>query len=315
MHDVMDVYVLAWVYFVTYMIIVAYLLFNLLVAVVLEQFSLKMHQQQLLVNPTHICAFVEHWRRFDPNCTHLIKVEDLPVLMQSLEPPLGFSPGQSRVAVFRDALYVPNHHGRVHFVELFTALLKFAYGTEEMDTLAGNSRLTSLAMQIGGEFPTLIDVYDDGGFAEAYAATRLQAMLHGSLWREQPDQDGSIEDETGDGISKVSNFLSSKLQASPKDSDANPTEKQEETPSPQSQKDALPPLSAAAELPKSSSDLAKEHFPPPPALDEGYEAGPVPQAPDGDPNEPSLEDSTSTPQIADEKSKEDSEAPLNPPPQ
>jgi len=315
MHDVMDVYVLAWVYFVTYMIIVAYLLFNLLVAVVLEQFSLKMHQQQLLVNPTHICAFVEHWRRFDPNCTHLIKVEDLPVLMQSLEPPLGFSPGQSRVAVFRDALYVPNHHGRVHFVELFTALLKFAYGTEEMDTLAGNSRLTSLAMQIGGEFPTLIDVYDDGGFAEAYAATRLQAMLHGSLWREQPDQDGSIEDETGDGISKVSNFLSSKLQASPKDSDANPTEKQEETPSPQSQKDALPPLSAAAELPKSSSDLAKEHFPSPPALDEGYEAGPVPQAPDGDPNEPSLEDSTSTPQIADEKSKEDSEAPLNPPPQ
>merc|ERR1711865_1050880 len=91
MHDVMDVYVLAWAYFVTYMVIVAYLLFNLLVAVVLEQFSLKMHQQQLLVNPTHICAFVEHWRRFDPNCTHLIKVEDLPVLMQALEPPLGFS--------------------------------------------------------------------------------------------------------------------------------------------------------------------------------------------------------------------------------
>jgi len=310
MHDVMDVYVLAWVYFVTYMVIVAYLLFNLLVAVVLEQFSLKMHQQQLLVNPTHICAFVEHWRRFDPNCTHLIKVEDLPVLMQALEPPLGFSPGQSRVAVFRDALYVPNHHGQVHFVELFTALLKFAYGTEEMDALARNSRLTSLAMEIGGEFPTLIDVYDDGGFAEAYAATRLQAMLHGSLWREQPE-DGLIEDDGGDGISKVSNFLSSKLQASPSFNDANPTVKQDEAPSPQSQKDALPPISA--EVPKSSSDLAKEPFPPPPALDEGYEAGSAPPAPEGDPNEPSLEDSESPPQIVDEKLKEDSEAPPNPP--
>merc|ERR1712086_1002657 len=47
MHDVMHVHVLAWFYFVTYMVVVAYLLFNLLVAVVLEQFSMKMHQQQL----------------------------------------------------------------------------------------------------------------------------------------------------------------------------------------------------------------------------------------------------------------------------
>jgi len=285
MHDVMHVHVLAWFYFVTYMVVVAYLLFNLLVAVVLEQFSMKMHQQQLMVNPTHIASFVEHWRRFDPNCTHLIKVQDLPVLMQALEPPLGFAPGVSRVAIFRDDLYVPNHHGQVHFVELFAALLKFAYGAEEIDNLE-NSRLTQMAMQIGYEFPSLINVYDDGGFAEAYAATRLQAMLHGSLWRDQPEAEAEATGaNAADDLSKVGSWFKSKLKpviSADKADNAVPAAGIE-----------LAPGNEKADEAALSKEMSKEAFPAPPALD-GHESGPHsrPATGDlGDPNEQSLEDS------------------------
>merc|ERR1711865_636209 len=287
MHDVMHVHVLAWFYFVTYMVVVAYLLFNLLVAVVLEQFSMKMHQQQLMVNPTHIASFVEHWRRFDPNCTHLIKVQALPVLMQALEPPLGFAPGVSRVAIFRDDLYVPNHHGQVHFVELFAALLKFAYGAEEIDNLE-NSRLTTMAMQIGYEFPSLINVYDDGGFAEAYAATRLQAMLHGSLWRDQPEAEEAPGANEAD-LSKVGSWFKSKLKPVVSADKAD---------------NAVPAAGIELAPANEKADMSKEVFPAPPALDEGYESGPHSRPATGDPNEQSLEDSDPPPAVlpADAKS-------------
>jgi hypothetical protein len=290
MHDVMHVHVLAWFYFVTYMVVVAYLLFNLLVAVVLEQFSMKMHQQQLMVNPTHIASFVEHWRRFDPNCTHFIKVQDLPVLMQALEPPLGFAPGVSRVAIFRDDLYVPNHQGQVHFVELFAALLKFAYGAEEIDNLE-NTRMTQMAMQIGYEFPSLVDVYDDGGFAEAYAATRLQAMLHGSLWRDKPKSENDEDGAAGDHmLSKVGSWFKNKLKSidgSDRLPKANPSAlaPQVELSTGISQEEASKARSDG------SADLSKESFPPPPALDEGYESAPPPPGDVGDVDEQSLEDS------------------------
>ena len=168
MYDVVHVYPQAWLYFVSYMIIVAYLLFNLLIAIVLEKFAAKMHQQQLTVNRSHIASFVEHWLYFDPDCTHFISVEDVVVLLQVLEPPLGFATGVSRVDVFRDDLYMPNYQGQVHFVEFLLALVKFAYGTTQIDCLQC-SRLTEIAMQIGYAFPSLVGVCDDGGFSELYA--------------------------------------------------------------------------------------------------------------------------------------------------
>lgn len=184
MHDCMSVYSAAWVYFCLYMVIVSYLLFNLLIAIVLEEFSVKMRQEQLYVCPRDIAQFVEAWRRYDTNGTHFIPATEVPVLLRALEPPLGVGTGSLHVLAFQEALYIPSHDGNVHYVEVFTALLKHAYGTADINQMNPKC-ITELAMEIGDSFETLYDVKDSGDFLSTYAACKLQAVLNGSSVRAQ----------------------------------------------------------------------------------------------------------------------------------
>jgi len=179
MHDCMvHSYTGAWVYWLAYMVIVAYLLFNLLIAIVLEEFSNRARQETLHVTANDIANFVECWRRLDPECTHYIKDTELTVLIKALEPPLGMDNGSLQLLFLQDSLYIPSHNGRLHFVEVFTALLKNAYGTSEMNQIAKEC-VTAVAYEAGLEFETLYGVEDSGCLINNHAAQKIQATLAG----------------------------------------------------------------------------------------------------------------------------------------
>eukprot|EP00656_Telonema_subtile_P054003 TRINITY_DN7944_c0_g1_i4.p1 TRINITY_DN7944_c0_g1~~TRINITY_DN7944_c0_g1_i4.p1 ORF type:complete len:1564 (+),score=583.71 TRINITY_DN7944_c0_g1_i4:124-4815(+) len=184
MHDCMSVHGAAWVYFCLYMVLVSYLLFNLLIAIVLEEFSVTMRQEQLYVSATDIALFAEAWRRYDTNGTHFIPATEVPVLLRALEPPLGVGAGSLHVMAFQEALYIPSENGNVHYVEVFTALLKHAYGTADINKMDRRC-LTDLALEIGDEFGTLYNVKDSGDFLSTQAACKLQAVLKGNNVRHQ----------------------------------------------------------------------------------------------------------------------------------
>jgi len=55
MHDVMrTVSPYAWVYFVSFMILVYYLLLNMVIALIVDQFASMMRQEKQLVKPEQI---------------------------------------------------------------------------------------------------------------------------------------------------------------------------------------------------------------------------------------------------------------------
>jgi hypothetical protein len=203
MHDVMTVYFEAWIYFCLYMVIVSYLLFNLLIAIVLEEFSNQMRHEQLYVNPANIMQFVEEWQRFDPNCTHFIAATEVPVLLRALEPPLGVGSGSLHVMAFQEALYIPSQDGKVHFVEVFTALLKNAYGTEDMNKIDPRC-LSSVALAVGDYFESFKGLNDSGDFLSTYAACKLQAVLGGHKVRQdKADGTGKFSNDPGSPVSSV----------------------------------------------------------------------------------------------------------------
>jgi len=194
MHDCMTVYPHSWVFFVTYMMIVAYIMFNMLIAVVLEQFAFAMKQDGLPVKPDHIAQFSIEWARFDPECTHTMSSKDLMVLLKRLPQPLGLEKGSSAVVTLSESLHIPTHAGQVHFVETISALIRHVYdldaedealemsvGLEDfMDTEKERSLpLITISELIAKSFPSILDFEDDNEFLQTYAASKLQASMRG----------------------------------------------------------------------------------------------------------------------------------------
>jgi len=193
MHDCEYVHPGSWIFFVSYMMLVSYIMFNLLIAIVLEQFAFAMKQDGTPVRPDHMHNFAVEWARFDPECTHIMSSKDLAVMLKRLEPPLGLKAG-SRVHALSESLHIPCHKGQVHYVETITALIRYAYDLtvedealqmsvnllEIVDPEKGRpSGLVKMSNTIAEQFPSLLDFVDDDEFLQTYAAMRMQATLRG----------------------------------------------------------------------------------------------------------------------------------------
>jgi len=133
MHDSMEnVSPYAWVYYFTYMIVGSNLLFQLIVAVVLEQFSAATDEEEALVKPDHIEMFSLTWREMDPQNTSRLTIEQISILVQSLDPPLGImQPGIDRspteVSDFITESELAQEGDDAHYVATFFKLVNYAY--------------------------------------------------------------------------------------------------------------------------------------------------------------------------------------------
>ena len=91
------------------------------------------------MSPEDIATFKDAWATFDPDANSWIAVEQLPVLLLTIPPPMGLksdSPeskikAKSRALSHCAKLGVPEHEGEVKFDEVVLALINFNFHKSE----------------------------------------------------------------------------------------------------------------------------------------------------------------------------------------
>ena len=208
MHDVMSVHPTASLFFFTYMLIVAYLLFNLLVAIVLQQFHMEAvvsddpeaASKITVLGGNHMACFQDEWVRFDPFASQYVLAIELPQILRRLPPDLcPLNDGSSTAEVIRTLARMSvnvDSRGRIHFAETYIAVIQFAYNLQiakakasgDSSLLAedvedtndlGVAAIEGLMSQIVAHYPRLAtQQLTDKPIVEFYAAQRLQALWH-----------------------------------------------------------------------------------------------------------------------------------------
>uniref|UniRef100_A0A7M5WIZ7 Voltage-dependent calcium channel alpha-1 subunit IQ domain-containing protein n=2 Tax=Clytia hemisphaerica TaxID=252671 RepID=A0A7M5WIZ7_9CNID len=79
----------AVIYFVTFYFLYAFLLLNLFVAVIMDNFDYLTRDESIL-GPHHMDEFVRVWSEYDPSAAGRIPHEDVYQLMCDMQPPVGF---------------------------------------------------------------------------------------------------------------------------------------------------------------------------------------------------------------------------------
>jgi hypothetical protein len=171
-------------------LLVAYLLFNLLVAIVLQQFHMESAQDETnfkTIGGDQMARFQDEWVRFDPFATEYIKAIELPLILRRL--PDSLCPLDDK-STSTDVIRTLGHlsvnvdsEGRIHFAETYIALIQYAYNLQmetspdERDLSINN--LNGIMTQIVAHYPALASQQlTDTPIVEYFAAQRLQALWH-----------------------------------------------------------------------------------------------------------------------------------------
>eukprot|EP01065_Artemidia_motanka_P052348 TRINITY_DN9431_c0_g1_i1.p1 TRINITY_DN9431_c0_g1~~TRINITY_DN9431_c0_g1_i1.p1 ORF type:complete len:1882 (+),score=565.62 TRINITY_DN9431_c0_g1_i1:528-5648(+) len=113
-------------YYISFLLLAAFVLINLFVAIILDNFATTMHIEKSNLRFNDLHRFLTIWSDFDPNATLTIPTRNLPKLLEQLGPPLGISRRTSRVEILKcNQLYsIPEHLGRIHFIETIIPLAR-----------------------------------------------------------------------------------------------------------------------------------------------------------------------------------------------
>merc|ERR1719348_1687480 len=80
---------LAYFYFISFFIVCSFLILNLFVAVIMDNFDYLTRDWSIL-GPHHLDEFVRLWSEYDPDAKGRIKHVDVVTLLRKISPPLGF---------------------------------------------------------------------------------------------------------------------------------------------------------------------------------------------------------------------------------
>ena len=81
--------VMAYPYFVTFFVMTSFLILNLFVAVIMDNFDYLTRDWSIL-GAHHLDEFVTSWAEYDPDGKGRIKHMDVVTLLRKINPPLGF---------------------------------------------------------------------------------------------------------------------------------------------------------------------------------------------------------------------------------
>ena len=113
-----------------------FVLINLVVAVILENFTSLGNINSDLVSREDIEAFNAAWAAFDPSASQKISATDLPELVRQLEPPMGLKGAPMRWAVRMCLnLGLRQDGGYLHFSEVLAALVSHNYKQQMQEGL------------------------------------------------------------------------------------------------------------------------------------------------------------------------------------
>merc|ERR1712038_1396710 len=79
----------AYPYFISFFVVCAFLVLNLFVAVIMDNFDYLTRDWSIL-GPHHLSEFVHLWSEYDPDAKGFIKHVDVVTLLRKISPPLGF---------------------------------------------------------------------------------------------------------------------------------------------------------------------------------------------------------------------------------
>lgn len=182
-------WVTAAVFFVLYQFLGALLMMNLMVGVVVDEFSNTSIQQNMRVPQTAISEFQEMWIKLDPDGTGFISCHYLPGLISRLLPPLGVkgTTGYAqlpKVTILRklEAAWLPLRYGQVQFQETLFALARIEVG-QKLPECALKTKLDRHARRVLDlrhlrDAPVLWNAH------EYFAAEMLQRTYRGFRARE-----------------------------------------------------------------------------------------------------------------------------------
>jgi len=141
----------ASLFFVSYMIIGSSLMFNLVVAVLLDEFSSMGKAEAYEVTPDAIDNFAAAWQDLDPTGSYEIPASQLVALLKSVPPPLGVGPNGDTSAAHLHMLKVnaPLNNGNAHFVETFVSLVRHAYKVDHLDKVLYQNVVSQLISVFG----------------------------------------------------------------------------------------------------------------------------------------------------------------------
>eukprot|EP00818_Percolomonas_sp_WS_P004657 CAMPEP_0117436504 /NCGR_PEP_ID=MMETSP0759-20121206/1040_1 /TAXON_ID=63605 /ORGANISM="Percolomonas cosmopolitus, Strain WS" /LENGTH=1762 /DNA_ID=CAMNT_0005228103 /DNA_START=105 /DNA_END=5393 /DNA_ORIENTATION=- len=169
---------LAVPFFVSYVIICTFVIMNLFVAVILDNFETQMRFEDSALNSGDLTKFAEIWSEFDPKATYLIRTEFLKNLLQRVGPPLGLPVDCTRADLIRKlvSLDIPEHQGKIHFIETLIPLARRVYNVE----LPPHER-RKLEKNLARRFKSLKTMSSTLGYTtgEYFAATYIQAAYRG----------------------------------------------------------------------------------------------------------------------------------------
>ena len=127
---------LALPYFITFQLLGSFVFLNLVVAVIVENFSSLGQLNPELVSHSDVEGFKEAWTDFDPDGDSFMATADLPDLVLALPPPLGLKGVKQDVATSRRLalkmclqLKLKQSNGTVHFSEVLAALTKYNFAS------------------------------------------------------------------------------------------------------------------------------------------------------------------------------------------
>mmetsp|Transcript_12151 Transcript_12151/g.42104 ORF Transcript_12151/g.42104 Transcript_12151/m.42104 type:complete len:1551 (-) Transcript_12151:19-4671(-) len=214
-------YWLAIPFYIFFLWVVFFIMLNLFVAVVLENFTEANRMEQLVVSPTDFAKFADIWSSFDPLATYSIPSVRLEALMRALPPPLGVAGlGTTKVEMARmiGAMDLPSHGEEqlLHYHEVLSALAFSLCGSKLPQKVEGNLSNNTLRA-----FPTLKGLPAAvATFAEVHAVIKFQAAYKGHKARKLKAQGKLGNEEARARIARSTSSASHVTEASPQEEDS-----------------------------------------------------------------------------------------------
>ena len=117
----------AIIFFVSYIMLLSWIIVNVYIAVMLENFRQAQAQETIGITEDGIEAFYDVWQMFDPVPTQFIQVADLPEFVEHLEEPFNLTKLEYEEMLTKCDIAVKERE-RFHCLDVLSALVKFRLG-------------------------------------------------------------------------------------------------------------------------------------------------------------------------------------------
>mgnify|MGYP001617509467 FL=1 len=124
--------IFAPLYYVIFIILGSFVMLNVIVAVILDNFNTTMRLDHSKVKVMDLKRFSDAWSKHDPQATLQVETKYFPQIICALKPPLGIARRSDRLDLLRlaQSIQVPEHAGVIHFIETLVPLARRAQRIE-----------------------------------------------------------------------------------------------------------------------------------------------------------------------------------------